>query len=206
MTNDSTRLRIAVGTVAAAALVLLAAACGGGSGSGSPNVAHVAASGRPGTPSPSGSASGDAVAYSRCMRSHGLPNYPDPDPATGSVPKTGPKELGVAVALYEAAQQACLPLFPNANGSFEEQERACYQGGSCPPALVQQMLTVGRAFAVCMRAHGVPNWPDPTVDDQGRPYFHLSAAGITREQSHSAQMTAKIDACYDAAGGGLAES
>jgi hypothetical protein len=167
-------------------------------------VAHVAASAPSGSPSPHSSASGDAVAYSHCMRSHGLPNYPDPDPATGSVPKTGPKELGVAMEQYQAAQQACLSLFPNANGSFDEQERACYQGGSCPPALVQQMLTVGRAFATCMRSHGVSNWPDPTVDDQGRPYFRISAVGITHDQSHSAEMTAKIDACFDASGGGLA--
>ena len=204
--NDSTRTRIAFGTVATAALVLFVAACGGGSGSGRPNVAHVAASARPGTPSPNGSASGDAVAYSRCMRSHAVPNFPDPDAATGAVPKTTAQDLGVSGSQYEAAQQACLALFPAGGGIFDDQERACYQGGSCPPALVQQMMTIGRAFAVCMRSHGVSNWPDPTVDRQGVPFFEISAVGITREQSHSPEMTAKIDACYTAAGGGLAES
>ena len=29
-------------------------------------------------------------------------------------------------------------------------------------------------FARCMRAHGVPNWPDPTIDSQGRPVFAIS--------------------------------
>src|SRR5262249_5044659 len=146
MMNDSTRTRIAVGTVAMAALVLFVAACSGGSGSGSPNVAHVAVSTRPGTPSPNGSAAGDAGAPSRCVRSPPAPTFPDPDAATGFVPKTTAQDLGVSGSQYEAAQQACLSLFPAAGGAFDDQERACYQGGSCPPALVQQMMTVGRAF------------------------------------------------------------
>jgi hypothetical protein len=203
MTNDSTRMRIAVATVGTVAVVLLATACSGG-GSHSPSVAHVAASASSGSPSPHSSASGDNVGYSRCMRSHGVPNFPDPDPNSGgAIPKTGAKDLGVDQGQFEAAQQACQSALPAATG-FLDQERQCYQGGVCPPALVQQMLTVGRAFATCMRSHGVPNWPDPTVDDQGRPYFHISAVGITHDQSHSAEMTAKIDACFDASGGGLA--
>jgi hypothetical protein len=205
MMNDSAPLRIAVATLATAALVLLASACSGG-GSGSPDVAHVAASARPGTPSPSGSTSGDAVAYSRCMRTHGLPNYPDPDPASGAVPKTTAQNLGVSSSQFETAQQACQAQYPTGTGSFDDQVRGCYQGGSCPPALVQQMLTVGRAFATCMRSHGVSNWPDATLDPQGRPFFDISAAGITSGQWHSTEMRAKADACGDAAGGGLATS
>jgi hypothetical protein len=30
-----------------------------------------------------------------------------------------------------------------------------------------------RRFSRCMRSHGVPNWPDPTVDSEGRPGFNL---------------------------------
>jgi len=202
MINDSTRTRIAVGTVATVAVVLFAAACGGGSGSRSPNVAHVAASAPSGTPSPHGSASGDAVAYSRCMRSHGVPNYPDPG-SDGGLPKTGAKDLGVDPSQYDAAQQACQSALPATNGSFDNEVRQCYQAGNCPPALVQQMLTVGRAFAACMRSHGVPNWPDPTMDQQGRPIFDLRPVGITHDQTHSPEMSAKIDACGDASGGAL---
>jgi hypothetical protein len=48
----------------------------------------------------------------------------------------------------------------------------CLQTGNCPQAMVQQALTAERRFAQCMRSHGVPSWPDPTVE-QGRPAFNL---------------------------------
>ncbi len=28
-----------------------------------------------------------------------------------------------------------------------------------------------------MRSHGVPNWPDPTIDSQGRPLFNIAVPG-----------------------------
>jgi hypothetical protein len=67
-TNRDTTIRHA-GLHAAllAALALLAAACGGSSSSGAV-----------GSSSPSSSALAGAVAYSACIRSHGVPNYPDP--------------------------------------------------------------------------------------------------------------------------------
>jgi hypothetical protein len=37
-----------------------------------------------------------AVAYSHCMRSHGVPRYPDPY-SDGQLPKVGAQQLGVAV-------------------------------------------------------------------------------------------------------------
>jgi hypothetical protein len=68
--------RSAAVVVAAAALATLAACTGGGGGG--PHVAEIAASAASGSPAPSGSAANDPVAYSRCMRSHGVPNWPDP--------------------------------------------------------------------------------------------------------------------------------
>ena len=52
---------------------LLAAACGGPAGPG------VANAGPASSASPSASASGSALAYSRCMRAHGITKFPDPD-------------------------------------------------------------------------------------------------------------------------------
>jgi hypothetical protein len=45
--------------------------------------------------------------------------------------------------------------------------------GVCPQALVQQALNAGRKFAQCMRSHGLPNWPDPAIDAEGRPDFNI---------------------------------
>jgi hypothetical protein len=33
-------------------------------------------------------------------------------------------------------------------------------------------------FARCMRSHGVPNWPDPSVDSRGRPVFAISISKL----------------------------
>jgi len=189
------RARTAAAIIATAALVLLAAACSGGS---------PAFTGSGGSPSAGGSTSSpSAVGFSGCMRSHGVPNYPDPD-SNGTLPKTSAQQLGVSSSQFNAAQRACQNLLPATSGSFGQQVRQCYLAGNCPPALVQQMLTVGRKFARCMRNHGVSNWPDPTLDSQGRPFFNLSGQGITHSESHSAQMGAKAQECGRVAGGGLA--
>jgi len=65
--------------VAVAALSLLAAGCGGGSSSG---VASVGAS----TTDATTTEQSGLVAYSACMRSNGVPNWPDPT-RSGGLPK-----------------------------------------------------------------------------------------------------------------------
>jgi hypothetical protein len=175
--------RIAVAIVATAALALLAAACS------SPS--STAAGGSPSAGDSSSSPS--AVSYSNCMRSHGVPNYPDP--SGGQLPKGGAQAFGVSTNVFTAAQSACHSLLPNA-GSFQEQASQCSLAGDCPPAVVAQMMAIDRKFAQCMRTHGVPNWPDPIIDNlSGIPTFRLSKVGITHTQSHSAPMSNTIAEC-----------
>jgi hypothetical protein len=78
------------------------------------------------------------------MRSHGVPNFPDPNskgqlllPADGSVDLNS----------LQSARQACQGLMPG--------------GGSGPPSAQDQQKAV--EYASCMRSHGVPDFPDPTV-------------------------------------------
>src|SRR5919201_4908398 len=82
--------------IGAAAVALLAAACvsrGGSSGSG-------------GSPQAGGSTrSSSALAFSACMRSHGVPTFPDPD-SNGGIPKVTPRQLGVGSSQFQAAQTA----------------------------------------------------------------------------------------------------
>jgi hypothetical protein len=127
------------------------------------------------------------------MRANGVPEYPDPA-SGGQLPKGSAQAFGVSESRYQAAQRACQQLLPT-GGSFSEQANQCILAGDCPPALVQQMLTDGRKFAQCMRSHGVPNWPDPTIGDQGAPVFKVSAAGITHSQTHSPPMSNTIAEC-----------
>ena len=39
--------------------------------------------------------------------------------------------------------------------------------------MVQRVLNGMRRLALCLRSRGVPNWPDSTVDSEGRPGFNL---------------------------------
>jgi hypothetical protein len=170
--------------VAGAVLALLAAACSGSPSSGGSAVSSDAEGS---TDSPS------ALAFSACMRSHGVPNYPDPD-SSGQLPKTDAGHLGVSTSQYQAAQQACQRLLPT-GGSLHEQEAQCIENGECPPALLQQMLTADRELAQCIRSHGMPNFPDPTTDSIGRPFFPVSAAGISEDATRTNQFIATMDAC-----------
>jgi hypothetical protein len=119
-----------------AAAVLALAACSSG---GSPSAT--------GSSSAGGSTSSrSAVAYSACMRSHGVPNYPDPG-NNGQLPKNSPQQLGVSSSLYQAAQRACQSLLPTTGSmSFEQQFRQCLASGDCPQALVQQAMTLHAEF------------------------------------------------------------
>ena len=160
--------RTAAALIATAALALLSAAC-----SGSPSSA-----GSGGSPHPGGSGtSPSAVAYSACIRSHGVPNFPDPD-SNGQVPKADPQLLGVSKSQLQAAQRTCQHLYPTSGGTLSASSlRQCYESGVCPQALIQQAVNAGLQFARCMRSHGVPNWPDPTVDSRGRPLFDIAIPG-----------------------------
>jgi hypothetical protein len=172
----------AAAIVATAILVLVAAACSSSpssTGSGSPNARGSASS-------PS------AVAYSACIRSHGVPNFPDPD-SSGNLPKADPQQLGVSTSQLQAAQQPCQHQLPS-TGSTEEQqqETQCAMAGDCSQSLVQHWLSGLRTLAQCLRSHGVPNWPDPTINSRGLPQFAYSEAGI---DDHSPQILAKVQVC-----------
>lgn len=142
-----------VAVVITAGMALSAAACDGST------AGHVAA------PQQSG-----PVAFARCMRSNGVPNYPDP--TTSGLVKESLEQLGVTGSRFQAAQRSCSHLLPN--------------GGRSPdPAQMQQVKAQGLAFARCVRSHGVPNFPDPGSDgripdpatvgiDQGSPKFEAA--------------------------------
>jgi hypothetical protein len=169
-------------------LALLAAACGG---SNSPRAADGVSLGN--------SASASAVAYSACMRSHGVPEYPDPG-SNGNLPKGNAQDFGVSDSQYQTAERACQYLLPNSDRSFAASLTQCLETGDCPPALVQRALTEGRKLAHCMRNDGAPNWPDPTIDSMGRPSFQVTAAGISIASTRSPQMLSKIGHCENEIG------
>ena len=126
-----------------------AAACGGGGSAGQQS----------GGPQGSGAQSGGTEQtmavlqqLSRCIRSHGMPGFPDPvvNPLTNQpdFPATAPD---VPASIQNACQSIANQLPPNALNS--------------PPPTAAGMQGLVR-FARCMRSHGVANWPDPNVSGE----------------------------------------
>jgi hypothetical protein len=120
-----------------------------------------------------------AVAFAYCMRSNGVPNWPDPG-SDGTFDKTklGLQQLGASASRVQAAQHACAHLLPN--------------GGSGPSAAqLQQAKAQALSYAQCIRAQGVRNLPDPGTDgripdpatagiDQGSPLFEAANQACRR--------------------------
>jgi hypothetical protein len=135
--------RIAV--LPALGLVLVAAACGG-------------------SPASAKSPTAQPLAFSQCMRSHGVAGFPDPD-SDGVWPKSQ-VELVANNPKFQAATRACGHLLPDGG-----------PGVPPSPTVVQQIQDDMAKFAQCMRSHGVRNWPDPSLD-RGRAIFDPQAVGI----------------------------
>ena len=154
---------IAVLALSLATEALLSAGCGGSPARAVANVgATTTQGGAADGPSSSSSSSGsgprsggqglslkvaNGAKFAACMRSHGVPRFPDPtgqggitiDPSMGIDPDS-PK--------FKTAQSACQKLLPN--------------GGQPSPQQQAKLQRQALAFSACMRRHGIPSFPDPT--------------------------------------------
>lgn len=155
----------------AVAVTALLAACGSSPSSTSSGASNAG-----------GSVNSQLLAFSRCMRSSGVLSFPDPLPGQVTAKFPSAQDLGVSTSLYQTAQNACQHLLPNGGSALNQ-------------TVVQQELSGMRSFSQCMRSRGVPNWPDPVVDSQGRPVFDLGRAGISRGEARSPQLMAKMHEC-----------
>ncbi|MGB9112436.1 MAG: hypothetical protein WCF24_06895, partial [Acidimicrobiales bacterium] len=102
----------------------------------------------------SGRPGGDLVEYVSCMRSHGVSNFPAPASLATSAGIKAAKGQMVRVAASEASSP-----------TFQAASRACAKYGgptsSSPLHVSTQEMQKLLAVSRCMRAHGVPNYPDP---------------------------------------------
>jgi hypothetical protein len=190
-----TRLTLCLAVLAGG--TLLFAGCGGSSSS--PGVAHLAAStstssNANGGASSSSSTSGppsqqQMVAFSQCMRSHGVPEFPEPTEGhllvrskdnNGHVSGVNPRS-----PQFQAAQRACGKLLPN--------------GGTASPAEQAKMQEKALRFSRCMRSHGVPSFPDPKFGSGGRVSLRIGGPG--QVDPSSPQFQAAQKACQSIMGG-----
>lgn len=86
------------------------------------------------------------------MRTHGVSNFPDPS-SNGTLEITPSSGLDPTSPAFQAAQKAC-------GGGPSN-------GG--PPQMSESQRLAALHFSKCMRANGVPNFPDPAD--------HASAGG-----------------------------
>jgi hypothetical protein len=165
--------RVVAVITAAAGAALLAAACGGG-----------------GTSSTAGGSTyyQKAVAYAQCMRSHGLPSFPDPD-SQGQFPPVQEGRNGVSQQAVQSAQNSCRHLQPGGGAGTAQQQ--------------QGKLTQALNYSRCMRAHGVPDFPDPSTSNGGMG-FNLSGVDTNSPQYQSANRACQSQAgkSQSPAGGG----
>ncbi|HTU80195.1 MAG TPA: hypothetical protein VMF09_15695 [Solirubrobacteraceae bacterium] len=97
------------------------------------------------------------IAFAACMRSNGVPNFPDPSAGGGFAVRGGFDPQSPAV---NAARAKCRQLLPPGPGSGP------------PPS--RQTLAKFLNIARCMRAHGISDYPDPRSSAPPNPF----ASGI----------------------------
>jgi hypothetical protein len=149
-----------------------------------------------GSNSPSSSSSGgqlteaqmqqDIVRFAQCMRSHGVPNLPDPT--------TSPHEFKTAFAdpspAFQSAYAVCRHLQP----------------GGGPPgqsaAHNEAHIVALLAFARCLRSHGFPNFPDPNSSGEVT-HQMLANVGIN---VHQPAVLQTADACVGVTHGALTKT
>lgn len=132
------------GAVVAVSCTLAALAITGCGFTGSSSEA--ASSGGP--PSPAVTAA--FLKFSQCMRSHGVPNFPDPN-SSGGISLTPSSGLNPAAPAFQSAQSECKKDLPGGGPKGP------------PPAPSASQVRAALAWARCIRKHGVPNFPDPST-------------------------------------------
>jgi hypothetical protein len=166
MLKSTSRLLAAAAMIAAATAI---AACGASS---SPSTTS---SGAQPSAAQRAQAQRDPVRFAVCLRSHGVPNVPDP---------TNPRQFKTFLGnnqspAAQTAEAACRHLLPGGGQSNQ----------SAAPTHAQ--ITAILAFARCMRGHGFPRFPDPTTGGEVS-HEMLANAGI---DIHLPSVRTAADAC-----------
>jgi hypothetical protein len=175
------RVRRAGVLAVAAGLALSTAACSGGTSSavGTASTGSTSSTGSTASTGTGGASSAylsDKLGLARCLRTHGVPDYADPNAAGQEPPNS--KEL-IRSPQGQAAVSACSYWSNRIHNDVAAQNQA--------------VLAEYVRFAQCMRSHGLSNFPDP-VNSEGRVEFVLSVSQDGFDP-HSPQVLAKAHEC-----------
>ena len=156
--------------ISAAALALLVAGCGGSS------APKTSASRKP----PIHDLAASADKFAACMRTHGVPGFPDPVVSSSgnhSSIKIGPGGVNPNTPAFSSATHACRTLLPEIGGITQLSIQQLH-------ARLDDLVS----FSQCMRRDGVHNFPDPTRQAQLTTAM-VQAAGVDLA-AHSVQLAA----------------
>ena len=99
-----------------------------------------------------------AFKYAECMRSHGVPEFPNPQivnkPGEHGIHQAVPQGVGTSPQ-FRSAQRDCKGILPSPEN-----------GGAANAAEQHEHAQAILAFARCLRSHGVPDFPDPSTQGQ----------------------------------------
>lgn len=84
----------------------------------------------------------------RCVRAHGLPDFPDPQVGNDGVPRFPDSAPRVPVATQQACRTIAAQIPPQYTST-----------SAVSPADYQRLLRLSR----CIRSHGIADWPDPNA-------------------------------------------
>jgi hypothetical protein len=100
------------------------------------------------------------LALAQCMRGHGEPNFPDPNPSggytltsNGSIEGAGGSSIDIYSGQAQAAYGDCQHLLPGAP-SISQLEQDVRQAQERQAQALPQLVT----WEQCVRSHGVPNF------------------------------------------------
>jgi hypothetical protein len=145
-----TRIVLAAGLCAS-----LLAACGG-SGRGGDTTASKSSA-------PYGPKS-SPYSLSKCMRANGLSHFPDPAQGSGGLGFPGGVIISIQGDLVVDGVSFSGPALKQAEGACKSYLPG---GGAPPPTISAEAKKQAVKFAECMRANGVPNFPDPSFNAPG---------------------------------------
>jgi hypothetical protein len=144
-----------------------------------------------------------AVRFSGCVRAHGVPDFPDPTIGSNGLPSWNDAWSSNAKTQAEAlpaARRACRTDLPSL--------------GLQTPAEKATANAAALKYATCMRANGVPNFPDPNGQgliqinnatgplDPNSPQFEKAAAACKRLANGFGEESSAATPAPSSGGGG----
>lgn len=165
------RKRWPLAALALIAMVVLISACGSSAPAGIGGANNTTANAQ------------KAVKFAECVRRNGVSDFPDPS-ASGDFTIDG--------IVNGSSLDPNSPAFKQAISACKDLEPAGFMGSTRSPQQMQAALE----FAQCIRANGVPDFPDPT---NGQPLVDTNRIPSVAEPGGMSMLKAAMQKCRGAA-------